>query len=39
MRVESKLGTSYFKNKSHDFGVLEGYLSENEEFIDPEDVQ
>ena len=38
IRVENKLGISHIKNKSFEFGVLEGYLAEDESFVDPEDV-
>ena len=31
-------GTTYVKNKSHVFGILEGYLAEDNAFVDPEDV-
>lgn len=36
VRVESKDGVSQLKSKSFEFGVLEGYLSEDDSFVDPE---
>ena len=38
VRVECQDGISQLKSKSFEFGVLEGYLSEDETFIDPEDI-
>ena len=38
VRIESKQGISHVKNKSHVFGILEGYIKESDAFIDPEDV-
>ena len=38
VRVESTQGITHIKHKSFEFGVLEGYLSESEEFVDPEEV-
>ena len=37
VRVESKDGVAQLKQKQFVFGVLEGYLSEDESFVDPED--
>lgn len=36
VRIESKIGTAQLKNKSHAFGVLEGYLADTSDFVDPE---
>jgi hypothetical protein len=38
VRVESEEGIIQLKNKSFEFGVLEGYLSEDETFIDLEEI-
>lgn len=37
IRVESRQGITHIKNKQWVFGVLEGYLSEDEGFVDPEE--
>lgn len=38
VRAESSQGISYAKSKQFAFGVMEGYLAENEAFVDPEEV-
>lgn len=37
LRVEAPDGTSYIKNKSWYFGVLEGYIKDSEDYIDTEE--
>ena len=38
VRAESVQGIAYVKNKSHSFGVMEGYIKEDPTFVDPEDI-
>ena len=38
VRVESTQGITHIKHKSFEFGVLEGYLAEDDTFVDTEDV-
>jgi len=37
IRVDSERGTYWLKHKSYEFGVLEGYLKEKEEYVDMEE--
>lgn len=37
VRVESENGTYWYKNKSFTFGVLEGYIKDNDDYIDTEE--
>lgn len=37
IRVESASGTSWYKNKSFDFGVLEGYIKDSDAYVDMEE--
>ena len=36
VRTESRAGFTHLKNKAHVFGVMEGYLSVDDSFVDPE---
>lgn len=38
LRIESGSTTSFYKNKAFAFGILEGYLKEDEEYVDTEEV-
>lgn len=38
LRVESSRGIEYIKNKSWLFGVLEGYIKDNTEYVDMEEI-
>lgn len=38
LRVESTEGISYIKNKSWTFGVLEGYIKDDDTYVDTEEV-
>ena len=38
LRVESTQGIQYIKNKSHAFGVLEGYIKEQDSYVDLEEI-
>jgi len=37
IRVESEQGTNWYKNKSFDFGVMEGYIKSDDDYIDREE--
>lgn len=37
VRVESEKGTSWYKNKSFTFGVLEGYIKDDDNYVDTEE--
>jgi hypothetical protein len=37
LRVESDRGTSFYKNKSFTFGVLEGYIKDKDDYVDTEE--
>ena len=37
VRVESNTGTDFYKHKSFEFGVLEGYLKEKDDYVDMEE--
>lgn len=37
IRVDNVYGTRWMKNKSFTFGVLEGYLKDNEDYVDTEE--
>jgi hypothetical protein len=37
VRVESEHGTNWYKNKSFDFGVLEGYIKDDNNYVDVEE--
>jgi hypothetical protein len=37
IRVESKDGTAWYKNKSFTFGVLEGYIKDDDNYVDTEE--
>lgn len=39
LRVESPEGTSYIKNKSWNFGVLEGYIKDSDTYVDVEEAE
>ena len=38
IRVENKLGISHIKNKSFEFGILEGYLKLDDTYVDTEEI-
>ena len=38
VRVDSDTGTMFLKNKSFDFGVLEGYIKDDENYVDLEEI-
>lgn len=38
VRYESEFGTGWLKSKSYVFGLLEGYLKESDDFVDPEEI-
>ncbi len=38
VRVDNENGTRFYKHKSFEFGILEGYLKDNQNFVDIEEV-
>ena len=38
IRIENSFGTRWYKSKNYLFGILEGYLKENETYVDNEEI-